>query len=114
MPASPPAERPSATAPVLGDAASASALARLKAQAQAQVQSGGAGLDGAVAAIAREDYPAAASAAEAAIGERPEDGLAWYLLAIAREKLGQLLPSLEAYEQALARLPNHADLANDL
>jgi tetratricopeptide (TPR) repeat protein len=108
MPASPPAERPSATAPALGDAASA--LTRLNQAAQAA----GAGLEGALAALEREDFGGAAAAAEAAVGRRPDDGLAWYLLAIAREKLGQLMPSLEAYEQALARLPNHADVANDL
>ena len=72
------------------------------------------GLDPILAAIAAEDFAAAAEAAEQAARARPADGLAWYLLAIAREKQGLLLPALEAYEQALARLPNHADIANDL
>jgi tetratricopeptide (TPR) repeat protein len=107
MPDSRPAERPSLADPVLGDAASAAALARL-----GEAASGG--LGAAVAAIARGDFAAAAQVSEAATRSEPANGLAWYLLAIAREKLGQLFPSLEAYEQALARLPNPADVANDL
>ena len=104
------ASRPSTSDPVLGDAAGPEALARLR----GEVGSAPGGLDRILAAIAAEDFAAAAEAAELAARARPADGLAWYLLAIAREKQGLLLPALEAYEQALARLPNHADIANDL
>ena len=41
-------------------------------------------------------------------------GLAWYLLAIAREKAGDFKSSVTCYESALALMPNHADIANDL
>jgi tetratricopeptide (TPR) repeat protein len=102
--------RPSTSNPVLGDAAGPEALARLR----GDVSSAPDGFDRIVAAIAAEDFASAAEASEQALRAKPADGLACYLLAIAREKQGLLMPALEAYEQALARLPDHADIANDL
>lgn len=98
------------TDPVLGDAASDAALERLR----GQLAGASPELDRALQAIARDDFAEAAQAAEAAAQARADDGPAWYVLGIAREKLGLFVPSLEAYERALALLPNHADLANDL
>ncbi len=43
-----------------------------------------------------------------------KNGLAWYLLAIAREKAGAFADSIQAYEKALVLLPNSAEVANDL
>jgi tetratricopeptide (TPR) repeat protein len=108
------APRPSATDPTRGDPASEAALKRLRGQLAAAAPGRSRGLDEALAAIARADFAAAEVAAQAATEACPDDGFAWYLLAIAREKLGRVLAALEAYEQALARLPDHADLASDL
>ena len=105
-----PASRPSTSDPVLGDAAGPEALARLRGEAGAAPG----GLDRIVAALAAEDFAAAAQAAEQAARAQPADGLPWRLLAIAREKQGLLLPALEAYQQALARSPEDVDIANDL
>jgi tetratricopeptide (TPR) repeat protein len=95
---------------VLGAAASPSALRRLN----AELSGGDDRLVQAAAALAGGDFAAAAAATEAALETRPDDGFAWYLLAMARDRLGRLIPALEAYEQALARRPDHADLAADL
>jgi tetratricopeptide (TPR) repeat protein len=42
------------------------------------------------------------------------NGLAWYVLAISREQLGDFKSSIQAYESTLALLPDHAEVANDL
>jgi tetratricopeptide (TPR) repeat protein len=42
------------------------------------------------------------------------NGLAWHMLAISREQLGDFKTSIQAYESALALLPDHAEVANDL
>ena len=40
--------------------------------------------------------------------------MAWYVLAVAREKAGDFTHSLKAYESALALLPDQSEVANDL
>ncbi|MDP3658911.1 tetratricopeptide repeat protein [Phenylobacterium sp.] len=42
------------------------------------------------------------------------NGLAWYLLAFAREAAGDFVSSIRCYESALSLLPDHAEVANDL
>ena len=40
--------------------------------------------------------------------------MAWYVLAVAREKAGDFTHSIKAYESALALLPDQSEVANDL
>lgn len=68
----------------------------------------------AVAAIEAEDHEAGAKLALLALEQDERNGFAWYLLAIARERAGDFINSITCYESALALLPNHADVANDL
>lgn len=112
----PPSAPPKTTVgePALGDPASGSALARLRGELGDGPRDATGPLDDAVGALAADDFATALKAAERAAARAPDNGLAWYVLAIAREKLGLFPAALEAYEQALARLPDHADLANDL
>src|SRR5690606_3037462 len=47
--------------------------------------------------------------------ERDErNGFGWYLLAMSRERAGDFGSSIKAYESALALLPDHGEVANDL
>lgn len=103
-----------------GDAASPVALARLaaalprtqgpKAPPAAAVKS----LKRAVAAIRAQDYAKATSEALAALKTAERWGLAWHVLAIAREKDGALDQALTAYETALKLAPDETALARDL
>ncbi|MBN4678727.1 tetratricopeptide repeat protein, partial [Pandoraea nosoerga] len=61
-----------------------------------------------------EDHKAAADWAIKALQQDERSGLAWHLLAIAREKAGDFRTSLQCYESALQLLPDEAEIANDL
>jgi tetratricopeptide (TPR) repeat protein len=111
---------PTAPAPLLindemGDAASRTALSRLdEAVAQLKAMTVAPLLRRAIAAIGDERPKDAADLALKALHRDERCGLGWYLLAIAREKSGDFKSSITCYEQALALMPNHADIANDL
>jgi len=99
----------------MGDAASRLALTRLDdAVAQLKAMTVAPMLRRAIAAIGDERPQDAADLALKALRHDERCGLAWYLLAIAREKSGDFKSSITCYEQALALMPNHADIANDL
>jgi tetratricopeptide (TPR) repeat protein len=49
-----------------------------------------------------------------ALEQDEENGVAWYLVGIARERAGDFANSIKAYEAALRLLPEHAEVANDL
>ena len=68
----------------------------------------------AIDALRMEDSKTGTEWALKALNHDERSGMAWYILAVAREKAGDFDSSLRAYQSALALLPNHADLANDL
>lgn len=99
----------------MGDSASAAALTRLnQAVAELKAMTIQPLLSRAIAAIGAEDHQLATDLALKALGHDERSGVAWYLLAIAREKASDFKTSITAYESALALMPNHSDIANDL
>lgn len=99
----------------LGDPASREALQRLN-QAVADLRAITVQplLQRAIAAIGADDHKSAAELALKALGRDERNGFGWYILAIAREKANDFKGAITCYESALALLPNHADIANDL
>lgn len=67
-----------------------------------------------VAALSEGDFAQGAQLAIQALERDERSGYAWYLLAIARERVGDFAGSVTCYESALALLPSEADVANDL
>ena len=114
--ASEPAKPVSApTRDAMGDAASPTALGRLegaiselKALTVAQL------LKKAIEALRLEDAKAGTDWALKALHHDERSGMAWYILAVAREKAGDFVQSIKAYESALKLLPDESDVANDL
>lgn len=107
--------RHSAAAGLSGEAGSkatldglAKAIAQMKAAAVAPL------LDKAVTALQRDDAVEGGRMAAEALERDERCGFAWYLLAIARERMGDFKTSIQCYESALKLMPNHAELANDI
>ncbi|HXQ09996.1 MAG TPA: tetratricopeptide repeat protein [Caulobacteraceae bacterium] len=99
----------------MGDSASAAALARLnEAIAGLRAMRVAPLLQDAVAAIRAGDSARASEIAIEALNLDDRNGHAWHLLAISREHCDDFRSSIAAYEAALALLPDHADVANDL
>jgi tetratricopeptide (TPR) repeat protein len=113
VPAAPSALKPSA-APA-GDSGSTAALARLNEElrslrAQAIIPI----LEEALERLRVNDFKGAAEWALKALGHDERFGYGWYVLAIAREKAGDLSGAVQCYETARALLPDELELANDL
>jgi tetratricopeptide (TPR) repeat protein len=68
----------------------------------------------AVAALRVEDAKTAGDWALKALAQDERCGMAWYCLAIAREKAGDFKGSLQCYESALALSPEHVEIASNL
>jgi tetratricopeptide (TPR) repeat protein len=101
--------------PLAGDAASPAALTKLEGalgelKALAIVPM----LRRAIDAVRANDAKTGTEWALKALNHDERSGMAWYVLAVAREKAGDFETSLKAYQSALALLPNHSDVANDL
>ena len=105
---------------VAGDSASPEAIRKLsrqlaspklavKAQRKALEK-----LKAALMAIRSGDYTLGSRRALEALKIDETSGLAWHVLAICREKSGDLGQALMAYEAALKLLPNETDVAHDL
>lgn len=71
-------------------------------------------LQRAVACLNAEDAKGAARWALKALHADERNGYAWCLLGMARERAGDFVSSIQAYESALKLLPEHAEIANDL
>ncbi len=71
-------------------------------------------LQSAVNALRKEDHQRGAEWAIKALEQDERSGFAWYMLAIAREMAGDFKGSITCYEAAIALLPDHAELANNL
>lgn len=102
-----------------GDSASADALRRLS----RNLAGGGTRktqkrlmelLKAAVAAIRLSDFDGGANRALEALRIDETSGLAWHVLAICQEKSGRFVEALQAYEAALALLPEDPAIAHDL
>jgi len=103
------------SAPAAGESGSGDALKRLEAAVRdLKALSIRPILQQAVAALRKDDVKAGTELALKALGVDERSGFGWYLLAIARERAGDFAGSLRCYESALALIPDHADVANDL
>ena len=71
-------------------------------------------LQKAVAALEAEDSKAASEWALKVLEKDDRNGFGWCLLAMARERAGDFVSSIQAYESALQLLPDHIEIANDL
>ena len=68
----------------------------------------------AIDSLNSENFVAGSKWALKALDKDDRNGVAWYLLGIARERAGDYANSVRAYEAALQLLPDHADVSNDL
>ncbi|HUZ11545.1 MAG TPA: tetratricopeptide repeat protein [Caulobacteraceae bacterium] len=101
--------------PVVDDAASPAALSRLAgAIGELRALAVAPMLRQALDCLKAEDAKAGSEWALKALELDPRSGMAWYVLAVAREKAGDFGASLKAYESALALAPDRTDVANDL
>lgn len=99
----------------IGDSASKEALARLTRETRsvgnaAQARS----LEQAIGAVRRNDYARAEKLALKALEADETLGVAWHVLAVAREKLGDFSASMQCYDAALRLLPSEDAVAGDL
>ncbi|MEJ2815839.1 tetratricopeptide repeat protein [Caulobacter sp. CCG-8] len=106
---------PGMAAPSLGDAASAQALDELKTAVDHlgdldMVEL----LNGAIRALHAGDYGRGEALALEALGRDERQGIAWHVLGVSREKLGDFGSSMRCYEAALQLLPDHGPVAGDL
>lgn len=98
-----------------GDAASPEATVRLKAAVDGlKLAAVKPLLDQAVTAIRRGDWKRGSDQALAALNVDERSGIAWWLLAVCREKAGDFDGALQCYEAALQLLPDQDAVANDL
>lgn len=71
-------------------------------------------LQRAVTAIEAEKWADADKWVQKALERDERCGFAWYLMGMVRERMGDFANSLHSYEAALALVPEHAEVANDL
>lgn len=99
----------------IGDSASNESIERLKRATQDIKNAENAKvLSQAVQAVHAADYAKAQKLALKLLKKDEMLGLAWHIVGIAREKLGDYGNSIRAYEAALKLLPDHAAVAGDL
>ena len=109
------AARPRIAGSVVGQSGSPAALTRmLEAMAGMKAASLQALLQQAVIALQGNDFQTGGELAVKALEIDERSGFGWYLLAIARERAGDFAGSVRCYESALALIPDHAEVANDL
>ncbi len=107
--------RPRFAGSVVGQAGSPAALTRmLEAMAGMKAASLEGLLQQAVTALQANDFQTGGALAIKALEIDERNGFGWYLLAIARERAGDFAGSVRCYESALALIPDHAEVANDL
>jgi tetratricopeptide (TPR) repeat protein len=100
---------------VMGESGSGTALAKLEsAIADLRAMQVAPFLHRALDALRRDDAPGAGEWALKALGKDEKNGLAWQLLGISREKVGDLSSALKCFESALQLLPEGRELSNDL
>lgn len=98
-----------------GDATSKQAMTRLETRAlQVADPVARRRLDGAIAALRARRFDRAKTLALAALNRSARLGLAWHVLGVANEKLGDLTGALRSYEAAIRLVANEASVAGDL
>ena len=109
-----PAElRPAAA--MAGDSAGTEAVGRLKAiMTELKVEAIKPLLQAAIDAVRADDWRGGGEAAIKALEVDEQSGIGWWVLAICREKAGDVRSAITCYETALRLLPDHAEIANDL
>ena len=109
------AARPRAELGLAGHAGSPEAMRRLsEALADLKAIAVQPMLEKAVAALRVEDHRTAADWATQALQRDERCGMAWYCLAIARERAGDFKSSIQCYEAALQLAPEHDEIASNL
>jgi tetratricopeptide (TPR) repeat protein len=109
------AARPRIDLGLAGQAGSPEAMHRLtEALGQLKVFAIQPMLDKAVKALRAEDHRTAADWATKALEQDERCGMAWYCLAIAREKAGDFKSSVQCYEAALQLSPEHDEITSNL
>jgi len=99
----------------VGDAASAEALEKLNRQThEVRDQEAARLLDRSIRAMHSRDFAKGEKLALKALERDDKLGVAWHVLGIAREKIGDFAGSMNCYEAALKLLPNHDGVACDL
>lgn len=99
----------------MGEAGSRDALARLnEAMKELKALAIAPLIQKSVDALNRHNFVQGGKWALKALDHDDRNGVAWYLLAIARERAGDYVNSVRAYEAALQLLPDHAEVSNDL
>jgi Flp pilus assembly protein TadD len=102
-------------APLAGDAAGAAAIGRLKSiMDELKRDAIKPILQQAIDAVKADDWRTGGQKAIEALEVDEQSGIAWWVLAICREKAGDVKTALTCYETALQLLPDHAEIANDL
>lgn len=113
VPAAPAQLRPNA--PLAGDSASSTALVRLReAMDDLKQHATRPILQQAVEAVRADDWQSGGQLAMRALEIDERNGVGWWVLAICREKAGDVKTAISCYETALKLLPDHAEIANDL
>ncbi len=98
-----------------GDSASKAAIKRLKSHAAALRQQALLPLiNRSLDALKKDDYAGAMDLALKVLDRDERNGLGWYLLAISKEKLGDLVNALKCYESAFQLLDEPEMVAPDL
>ena len=98
-----------------GDAASVEALARLDRQTnEVRNQETARLLNRSIHAMQARDFAKGEKLALEALERDDKLGVAWHVLGIAREKIGDFAGSMNCYEAALRLLPDHGPVAGDL
>src|SRR6478752_252979 len=110
-----PIARAGLAAPVLGDAASAEALNEIKAAVDHLDDVDTVLLlNQAILALHAGEYDRGEALALEALGRDERLGVAWHVLGVSREKLGDFGSSMRCYEAALQLVPDQAAVAGDL
>lgn len=106
---------PKLEAAALGDAASPQAMERLVQAIEAlKQQAVRPMLELSILAIQADDWATGAARAIDVLQIDERNGYGWWLLAICREKAGDVRSAIACYESALQLLPEHSEIANDL
>lgn len=100
---------------MLGESGSGTALAKLEsAISDLRAMQVAPYLQRSLDALRRDDAPTSGEWAVKALEKDERNGVAWHLLGISREKLGDLANALKCFESALQLLPEGRELSNDL
>lgn len=103
------------TAPMAGDSAGTAAIGRLR-QIMTELKQEAVKplLQKAIESVRADDWKTGGERAIEALEIDEQSGIGWWVLAICREKAGDIRSAITCYETALKLLPDHAEIANDL